>query len=556
MDDNRRDARRYLPPALLALVIGAHVVSNLVFIRADQRPSNINELSHVLSAIDFLNNLRNLDDFRAAYLIAFSGYPPGGVIATLFYALFGRVHDTAQISQLVFSVIILVTLYRLGSSLFGRATGVLAAAFLACSPAAVEVSRQFLLEWPLTAMGTAAVYALWRSEGFTQKGWAYAAGALIGAASLCKQSFLIFLAGPLVFAIVLWALAMRSGDGGRMEFKPASRVFKALLATAAVLALTRFIYTPVTRSAIDGWYSATVHVNAHVGLLVMIVTGVTGALVAAIAVLGRGALFNALGAGGLSFLVASIWYLPHGLNNLRQYGDQMRMNVATMNPTSLMNFYYHHLFDYYLGVIGVVMLLPVAIVVVALRIARKPLARHFFHSERLIAKGRWIFILAWLIVPSVAFLFINIQNEMNTVPLMPSMAMVQAAFVSRLFLPYNRRRRADIEAGRRPPATARAIRTGVGAVGALVTAAIVGAGLLTALPFSDGKGGYKPLPMTGGDSVLVAKYFPRKNNTLNYLVPLPDEWHVDEIAKEVVRATATRAPGYLLSMDVNFYFSW
>ncbi|MCZ7582882.1 MAG: hypothetical protein M5R36_05825 [Deltaproteobacteria bacterium] len=51
------------------------------------------------------------------------------------------------------------------------------------------MSRQYLLEWPLTSLSAFAAYAIWRAEGYENKRWAYVAGLAVGLAALAKQTF-------------------------------------------------------------------------------------------------------------------------------------------------------------------------------------------------------------------------------------------------------------------------------------------------------------------------------------------------------------------------------
>ena len=66
-------------------------------------------------------------------------------------------------------------------------------------------------------------------------------------------------------------------------------------------------------------------------------------------------------------------------------------------------------------------------------------------------------------------------------------------------------------------------------------------GILTALVFPDGRGGYERLPVAADDAT-VMRFFPRKVNTLNYLVPMPQDWHVGEMAGIIDREVKKEKP--------------
>ncbi|MCZ7582883.1 MAG: hypothetical protein M5R36_05830 [Deltaproteobacteria bacterium] len=113
-----RDHGALYAAVIVAAVFIFHVATNLSFLHAEKRPANINELSHVIAPIDFLNLLVDQPDPHVAYMVAFSGYPPAGAVATVFYALLGRAHESAQISQLLFSLLAIACLYALGAAAF------------------------------------------------------------------------------------------------------------------------------------------------------------------------------------------------------------------------------------------------------------------------------------------------------------------------------------------------------------------------------------------------------------------------------------------------------
>ncbi|MCZ7582881.1 MAG: hypothetical protein M5R36_05820 [Deltaproteobacteria bacterium] len=246
---------------------------------------------------------------------------------------------------------------------------------------------------------------------------------------------------------------------------------------AVAVAAVVWMYPEPTRSGIDVWFDLSVGRAAPWGMIFGVTTGVIAAAAATIAVWRAGPLANAVGAALTAALVASVWYFPKGLGNLLTYAGQMRLNEGTMSPATLTKFYISHLSSYYLGVLACLAMLPVVAAVVLVVALRKPLSRHFFRSWNVRDAQAFAFVLLWLAVPAGAFFFITIQNEMNTVPLMPPMTLMQAFLVGYLFLPYSRRRQSDLRAGGRPPWRARFVRAGFGAVGAMGAAVIVASGL-------------------------------------------------------------------------------
>jgi len=99
--------------------------------------------------------------------------PPLAYILTVpFLQVFGTGADRATLVHLLFSAILLASVYSLGFQLFNRQVGLWAAAICVLLPGLYRFRLQFLLDYPLTAAITFAFYCLtmWKaSEGRRKK---------------------------------------------------------------------------------------------------------------------------------------------------------------------------------------------------------------------------------------------------------------------------------------------------------------------------------------------------------------------------------------------------
>jgi 4-amino-4-deoxy-L-arabinose transferase-like glycosyltransferase len=99
--------------------------------------------------------------------------PPLAYILTVpFLQVFGTGGDRATLVHLLFSAILLASVYSLGVQLFNRQVGLWAAAICVLLPGLYRFRLQFLLDYPLTAAITFAFYCLtmWKaSEGRRKK---------------------------------------------------------------------------------------------------------------------------------------------------------------------------------------------------------------------------------------------------------------------------------------------------------------------------------------------------------------------------------------------------
>jgi len=126
-----------------------------------------------------------------------------------------RIHFSDLLGRLLsvaISMGTVILVYKLGKTLYGRVPGALAALFLALMPYHVIVSRQVLLDGPMTFFATLTLYMLARF-GKTQRAvWLYAAGGCMGLTLLSKETSIIMLGAIFVFLALASQLHTRIRD--------------------------------------------------------------------------------------------------------------------------------------------------------------------------------------------------------------------------------------------------------------------------------------------------------------------------------------------------------
>ncbi len=93
---------------------------------------------------------------------------------------------------------VLIT-YELGKTLYGRLPGALAAMFMALMPYHVIVSRQVLLDGPMTFFATLTLFMLAKFGKTHRSVWLYAAGGSMGLTFLSKETSIVMLGSIFVF---------------------------------------------------------------------------------------------------------------------------------------------------------------------------------------------------------------------------------------------------------------------------------------------------------------------------------------------------------------------
>lgn len=125
------------------------------------------------------------------------------------YLLFGPSRLLAYLTNVAYLGLLLAGIYLLGVYLYGRSAGLLAASIAATFPATVNYSRDYLLEFPATAIVTIGLYAMLRSEAFRRRPWCLAFGVFAGLSVLTKTMVAIFFIGPVLFVLVSLAWRQR-----------------------------------------------------------------------------------------------------------------------------------------------------------------------------------------------------------------------------------------------------------------------------------------------------------------------------------------------------------
>jgi 4-amino-4-deoxy-L-arabinose transferase-like glycosyltransferase len=167
----------------------------------------------------------NHEWWKDFWLISSKIPPLTYIVAGIVQNLFGTGPDQAILVMLLFSGILLGSVYGLGTVLFSESVGLWAAALCQILPALYLLRLEFLLDYPLAAVVTLSFFCLsvWkfrtaeaqrkREEFFSSVFWIAAFGLTLGLALMVKQTALFFLLTPIVWVGVE---ALRHRRWGRL----------------------------------------------------------------------------------------------------------------------------------------------------------------------------------------------------------------------------------------------------------------------------------------------------------------------------------------------------
>jgi 4-amino-4-deoxy-L-arabinose transferase-like glycosyltransferase len=193
-----------------------------IWLALDRSIPSWDPTNHLTGSLNYLNALQQVNVFSEQWWQRLwtlsSKYPPLLYIVTApFQMLFGTGSEQALLVNLLFSAILLASVYGLGKHLFNTQVGLWAAGLCVLLPRLYTVRISYMHDYPLTALVAASFFCLtvWRDTKTKCQGWRWALGfgVCFGLAIMVKQTVLFFIFVPL---LSLFIRHLRQGAWGRI----------------------------------------------------------------------------------------------------------------------------------------------------------------------------------------------------------------------------------------------------------------------------------------------------------------------------------------------------
>jgi 4-amino-4-deoxy-L-arabinose transferase-like glycosyltransferase len=172
--------------------------ANLIWIARDTRPPFWDMAFHQTAALR-IHDAFSTFGIRAFAIVPFlSGfYPPlYHSIVGVFYSLFGKTSDAAEWANLPALAILIAATYGVGRTLLKPLPAAAAAMLVGFFPYLIWLSRETLVDYWLTAMVALAMWALIRTQEFSNRNASIAFGIVCGLGLLTKWTFPLFVVLP------------------------------------------------------------------------------------------------------------------------------------------------------------------------------------------------------------------------------------------------------------------------------------------------------------------------------------------------------------------------
>ena len=231
--------KKHVLPFVTVLVLTAFVAAfNYLWLVINQKPPVDDEAIHLISVLKYLDILKHPSvDMVDRLLHVDILYPPlFPFSAALIATLLGQKNIIIFcMTNVLFLALTFLCMYFIGYKTGKIWSGVLAVCFLMIYPMFFLLSRMFMIEVPLLSMVTLCITFLMYSRNFTNRGMCVAAGVAFGLGLLTKQTFLVFMIGPIMF------LFMEDLEAFKTQWK--KRIFNLgiLIALGACIALPWYV---------------------------------------------------------------------------------------------------------------------------------------------------------------------------------------------------------------------------------------------------------------------------------------------------------------------------
>lgn len=247
---------------LLFLLIAGHLCVNILWRSRNTAPDTWDEASYLAISERLYGEYRRSDANGFAHIFFDYDRNRAPLVPALyvpFYAVFGNTRLSASLVNNAAVVVLCLSLYGIGRRLAGPWCGVAAAWITMTFPMLFNLSRQFFVEFPLTAAAAAVVYLCIASDGLSRLPACILLGVTLGAGMLVKTTFPLFAAGPVLATLIV---------GARYSERKNVSVRAVLLLTnfAVMLAFAALIAVPWLAHNLGFWPKYMMeHVGGYLG---------------------------------------------------------------------------------------------------------------------------------------------------------------------------------------------------------------------------------------------------------------------------------------------------
>ena len=303
---------RWAPAVLVLGLTLFHAINNWIWLDKNVVTRGWDRIGSLVNSLYYHQTLAEISLpalFNATIQDAFRP-PLFGLSMASMYKLFGLSADVAVMVNAVYLLALLAASYGLGAKLGGRRLGMLGATLVALIPLVFAMSRYSYFEFSLTALTILSIYFLIASDGFENKRFSILLGVALGLGLLIKRTFPVFVIGAV--AVVFFQAGLprklwnRLRSAVRQRSRPRWRDIGIALGMGLLLSALWFLPSREAALALPA------------GLWLFPLWWLLIAVTVYLLLQPASAETNLLASFALALSIASVWYLPHGLEFVKQ----------------------------------------------------------------------------------------------------------------------------------------------------------------------------------------------------------------------------------------------
>lgn len=231
---------------VILIIFLIHLFSNIFWLKINPRIAGEDVPSHLFNSLTMTSQLNQAitkhDIFSIFYQLNSGAIRNNAVhnytwprlvyfVSAIFNLIFGTSLFITLMSNMFWFLIVMASVYLIGSYLADEETGLFATTLTSFSPFIWGMSRKYGLDFPLIAMTSLSIYFLIRTEGFKNRLYTMLFFSALGIGFNVKMQILIFLIAPIfmnIFGEKCWKSNMEKAKNiilGLMIFFILSSVF-------------------------------------------------------------------------------------------------------------------------------------------------------------------------------------------------------------------------------------------------------------------------------------------------------------------------------------------
>lgn len=277
MTSKSKSEKWLLDYLLLSLVLLLYGINIYYLTSLDFEPPKWDESVHLRDSLVFYNVLSdpfqiNLEIIKEIInkseqypLLRPSGYYPpfAPILTSILYLMFGTSSKVAVMSNIIFLIILNLSVYEIGKYLFNRNVGLLACFIILLYPIVLTNSVIYMLDLPLMAMVALGISILLKTNCFNDTKFSIFSGIALGLGMLTKWTYIFFVIGPICYLILKVYREGNSGEGSERIINSSKPIWNIFIFLVASILTFGPYYFPILPSLIEETFRYTKGVLVH-----------------------------------------------------------------------------------------------------------------------------------------------------------------------------------------------------------------------------------------------------------------------------------------------------